>query len=360
MATSEPLPLSGSGTAPARSVRHGVAPGRVNLIGDHTDYNQGLALPMAIGLGVHVRFEPSDDSVLVVTSDAYPGERARIPRDVDADALATQEPPWARLVAAVVSLARPESGGTVHLSSDLPRGSGLSSSAALTVALAHAFGVEGDPLVLARLGQAAEHRIGVPVGLMDPLVCAGGTAGHALLIDFATLTTRQVPVPDAAQVTVVDSGQRRDLRSSAYAARVMECDAAAAVIGPLGLATEADIIGLRDPLLRRRARHVRNECGRVHLFAEALEDGDLVAAGRLMDESHRSLRDDFEATTPAVDALVSDVRARPGVTGVRMTGAGFGGCVVALGEAGALDPDALGERAWRVVAADGSVARRGG
>ena len=153
---------------------------------------------------------------------------------------------------------------------------------------------------------------------------------------------------------MVDSGQRRDLRTSAYGTRVAECEAAAAVIGPLGLATEADILGLRDSLLRRRARHVMTECTRVRAFAEALSDGDLGAAGRLMDESHRSLADEFEATTPEVDALVADLRARPGVLGVRMTGAGFGGCVVALGEPGALDPDALGTPAWRVAPSDGT------
>jgi galactokinase len=338
--------------------RHGAAPGRVNLIGDHTDYNRGLALPMAIGPAVTVRFEPGDDEVLVVSSDAYPGDRARIRWDIAADAVATQEPSWACLVAAVVSLARPESGGTLAIDSDLPRGSGLSSSAATAVALAVALGVEGDPLVLARICQAAEHRIGVPVGLMDPLVCAGARSGHGLLIDFATLATRHVPMPAGAEVTVVDSGQRRDLRTSAYGVRVMECEAATAVVGALGLTEEADISGLRDPVLRRRARHVRTECLRVRSFAEALEVGDLVTAGRLMDESHRSLSEDFEATTPEVDALVAGVRARPGVLGARMTGAGFGGCIVALGEPGALDPGGLGARAWRVVASDGSVARR--
>jgi galactokinase len=353
VATSEPE--AGHGVA----VVHTVAPGRVNLIGDHTDYNQGLALPMAIGLGVSVRFEPSATGVLVITSDAYPGERASVPVDVDASEVRTREPGWVRLVAAVVSLARPGSGGSLHLSSDLPRGAGLSSSAAVAVALADAFGVEGDPLVLARLCQAAEHRTGVPVGLLDPLACAAGTAGHALLIDFATLDVRQVPVPGDAEFTVIDSGRRRDLRDSAYGARVLECEAAAAVIGPLGLATGADITGLRDPVLRRRARHVRNECLRVRQFAEALRDGDLVAAGLAMDESHSSLADEFEASTPGVDALVTEVRSRPGVLGVRMTGAGFGGCVVALGEPGSLTPEAFPTPAWRVTPSDGALARHG-
>lgn len=334
--------------------------GRVNLIGDHTDYNQGLALPMAIGLGVSVMFEPTGGDGFEITSDAYPGDRASVPLDVDADAVGSLEPAWARLAAAMVSLARPAFGGRVHVTSTVPRGSGLSSSAALAVALADAFGVGGDALVIARLCQAAEHRVGVPVGLMDPLVCAGGISGHALLIDFASLDTRHVPVPAGAEFIVVDSGQRRDLRTSAYSTRVAECEAATAIIGPLGLATEADIIGLRDSLLRRRARHVVSECSRVQAFASALSGGDLVGAGLLMDESHRSLADAFEATTPALDALVGELRSRPGVLGVRMTGAGFGGCAAVLGEPGALDPAALGAEAWRVEPCDGTVARRTG
>ena len=350
-------------TGPANE-RTCFGPGRVNLIGDHTDYNLGLALPMAIDLGVTVSYQPVRDDGLVVTSEAYPGERAAFPIDLDAGAVAAIEPAWARLVAAVVSLARPESGGRIHVTSTLPRGSGLSSSAALAVALADALGVEGDATVIARVCREAEHRIGVPVGMMDPLVSAGGRAGHALLIDFATLATRQVPVPTAA-ITVVDSGQRRDLATSAYGTRVAECEAAATVIGPLGLATGDDITGLRDPVLRRRARHVMDECTRVRAFASALSACDLVTAGRLMDESHVSLASLFEATTPEVDALVAGVRARPGVHGVRMTGAGFGGCVVALGEPGALEPlrlasDGLGTTAWRVAPSDGSVARREG
>ena len=345
-------------TSASGTTEHSFGPGRVNLIGDHTDYNQGLALPMAIDLGVSVAYEPLAGERIELTSDAYPGQLAVIPLDLSADTVAAWEPGWARLAAAVVMLARPTWGGRVHMTATLPRGSGLSSSAAMAVALAKLFGVEGPALVVARLCQEAEHRIGVPVGLMDPLVCAGGRAGHALLIDFATLGTRQIAVPDGAEFTVVDSGQRRDLRTSAYGTRVAECEAAAQVIGPLGLATDADIVGLRDSLLRRRARHVMSECARVRAFAESLPGQDLVTAGGLMDESHRSLADDFEATTPEVDALVAALRSRPGVLGVRMTGAGFGGCVVALGESGALDPTALATPAWRVAPSDGTLARR--
>ena len=350
--------MSGSDGGGTRASERWFGPGRVNLIGDHTDYNQGLALPMAIGLGVTVTVEPTGADRFEITSDAYPGDRATVPLDVDAAAAASLDPEWAGLAAAMVSLARPASGGRVHIASTLPRGSGLSSSAALAVALANAFGVDGDALVIARLCQAAEHLVGVPVGLMDPLACAGGSAGHALLIDFASLDTRQIPVPAGAEFIVVDSGQRRDLRSSAYGTRVAECEAAAAIIGPLGLATEVDVIGLRDSLLRRRARHVIGECSRVLAFAAALAEGELVGARLLMDESHRSLADGFETTTPELDDLVRHLRSRPGVLGVRMTGAGFGGCVVMLAEPQAVDPAALGAAAWLVKPDDGTVARR--
>jgi galactokinase len=340
-----------------RSVRS-TGPGRVNLLGDHTDYNQGLALPVAIGLGVTVDWVPSDDERFTVTSDAYPGEMATMALVPDSDTMVVLEPAWARLVAAVVLLARPISGGAIHISSTLPRGSGLSSSAAVALALADAFGVEGDARVLAGLCQEAEHRIGVPVGLMDPLVCAGGRAGHALRIDFATGATQDVVLPPSVEIIVVDSGQRRDLRTSGYATRVAECGAAASVVGPLGLAGLDDLSGLRDPVLRRRARHVVTECGRVDAFARALSVGDLTAAGAAMDSSHASLAGDFAVSTSELDHLVASLRRRDGVLGARMTGAGFGGCVVALSEPGALDPSALGGPAWRVEAVDGTVTAR--
>jgi galactokinase len=333
-------------------------PGRVNLIGDHTDYNQGLALPMAIGLGVSVEVVPTGDDRVTVVSDAYPGSPVVLALVPDADTAASLEPSWARLVAAVVALARPETGVSLRVTSTLPHGAGLSSSAALSVALAVALGVDGDARVVAGLCRVAEHRIGVPVGLMDPLVCAGGRAGHALRMDFATGSTVDIALPSSAEFVVVDSGLRRDLRSSAYATRVAECEAAAAVVGPLGLAGPDDLAGLRDPVLRRRARHVVSECARVDAVAGALPGGDLAGAGTEMDASHRSLAQEFEVSTPELDELVTSLRSRPGVFGARLTGAGFGGCVVLLAEPGALDPSALGRPAWRVQAVDGTVTAR--
>ncbi len=338
--------------------RRATGPGRVNLIGDHTDYNQGLALPMAIGLGVSVEFTPTGGSQILVSSTAFANEELVIDLAPDAGEAARLEPPWLHLIAAVAALARPACGGRVRIDATLPMGAGLSSSAALCVALAEVFGAGGSPVDIARLCQEAEHRSGVPVGLMDPLVCAGGRKGHALLIDFSTLATRQVPIPADAEVVVVESGHRRALRDSGYARRVAECEAAAAVIGPLGLADDADLARLSDPVLRRRARHVVTECERVRRCATAFTEGDLAGAGALMTRSHQSLAGDFAVTTPEVDALVARLGSLPGVFGARMTGAGFGGCVVALSRPGAVDLADLATRGWRVEPTDGTVATR--
>ena len=276
----------------------------------------------------------------------------------EAGSIAAITPPWGRLIGAMVALAHPGSGGILTLESNLPVGSGLSSSAALCTALAEVFGETGPAAVIAHLCQQAEHLTGVPVGIMDPLVCAGGLRDHALLVECSTLSTRQIRMPADAEVVVVDSGQHRTLRTTRYAARVAECRAAAAVIGSLGSADDSELAGLHDPLLRRRARHVVSECRRVHLCAAALLSDDLDGAGSLMTESHRSLADDFEVSTPAVDELVAWLVAHPGVFGARMTGAGFGGCVVAVGRPGAIEVESLSTPAWRVEASDGTVASR--
>jgi galactokinase len=340
-------------------VRRATGPGRVNLIGDHTDYNQGLALPMAIELGVTVEFVPSADAHVAVTSTAF-GPTVRLPVDLPADGatLAALEPPWTRLIGAMIATARPDTGGTMTIDTNLPIGSGLSSSAALCVAVAEVFGVGGSAEAVAGLCQRAEHLAGVPVGMMDPLICLRGQRGRALLIDFSTLATEQIPVPADAEFVVVDSRQRRTLVTSDYAARVAECEAAAAVIGPLGMADEADLMALDDPVLRQRARHVISECRRVRQCAAALARGDLTRAGTLMSESHHSLASDFAVGTADLDALVERLASLPGVYGARMTGAGFGGCAVALSRPGAVDLDALSTPAWRVAPSDGTVAVR--
>jgi galactokinase len=313
-----------------RTVR-AFAPGRVNLIGDHTDYTGGWAMPMAVEWGTTVEVARGGDRV-ELTSGEEP-QPAVIPLDV-AEPRAV-EPPWARYVAGVVAVVRPAEGAVGTVRTTLPVGAGLSSSAALEVAVALALGFEGTPHELALACQRAEHLAsGVPSGVMDQLASVLGVEGHALLMDFSSLEVIPVPMPAGVDVIVAHSGQARALASSAYAERRTQCEAAAAVIGPLRQAAVEDLARLDDPLLRRRARHVVNENRRVHDFAACLRAGDLVDAGALMAASHASLRFDFEVSTPALDALVAELTAVPGVYGARLTGAGFGGCVVALADAG--------------------------
>ncbi|MDQ4098379.1 MAG: galactokinase, partial [Actinomycetota bacterium] len=322
------------------------APGRVNLIGDHTDYTGGFVLPMAIDRRTVVELEFGGKS-WEVASDAEP-EPATIPVEVvDPSSV---RPPWARYVAGVLAVVRPREGGRARITSKVPVGAGLSSSAALEVSFALALGFDGTPLALALACQRAEHLAsGVPSGVMDQLASAAGREGHALLIDCRTYEILPVPIPAGVEVIVAHSGQSRTLVGSAYAERRAQCEAAVAVIGPLREASLDDLAALGDEVVRRRARHVISENGRVLAFADALRGGDLEAAGRLMAESHRSLREDFEVSTPALDALVDRLSAVPGVFGARLTGAGFGGCVVALAE-----PETAAE-GWRLRPAAGAA-----
>jgi galactokinase len=321
------------------------APGRVNLIGDHTDHAGGLALPMAVDLGTTVTGTTGGRAV-VVTSDAE-GGTADVPLDVGDPAAAT--PAWARYVAGVVAEVRPSVGLRGRVRTTLPVGAGLASSAALEVAVALALGADHGPDELARLAQRAEHRAtGVPTGLMDQLTATSAVAGHALLVDFADGSHTTVAVPDDLEVLVVHSGEARALERTGYAERRDQVASAAARIGPLRDRPVGDADAIADAVLRRRARHVIAENARVVTMAEALAAGDARAAGALMVESHAGLRDDLEVSTPALDALVDALLALRGVHGARLTGAGFGGCVVALAEPGAVHPSELTGRGWRV------------
>ncbi len=309
------------------------APGRVNLIGDHTDYTGGLVLPMAIDRWTEVRGERGGDHVVLRSADAV--QPAVIPLDI-AEPWRV-EPEWARYVAGVVAELRPTVGFGGEVSTTIPLGSGLSSSAALEVAVALALGADGSALDVARMCQRAEQRAsGVPCGIMDQLASAGGVEGAALFIDCGDLAVHPIAIPEQVEVIVVDSGEPRALASSAYAERVRACATAEQIIGPLRDARLSALDKISDEVVHARARHVITENERVRAFASALGDANVLACGRLMDESHESLRDDYDVSTPTLDRLVSTLRSMAGVLGARLTGAGFGGCVVALAEAGAV------------------------
>ena len=329
------------------------APGRVNLMGDHTDYTGGLVLPMAVDLGTTVVLARGGRVVELESREER--SRAVVPLEVaDAEGVT---PAWARYVAGVVSVLRPAEGGTGTVETELPLGAGLSSSAALEVSVALALGFQGTAVDLALACQRAEQvATGTATGIMDQLVSAAGIEGHALLIDCTSLGIEPVELPGGVSVLAAHSGERRSVATSAYADRRRQCLAAEERIGPLRVATLADVVRLDDPVLRRRARHVVSENERVRSFSACLRTGDLRGAGRLMLESHASLRDDYEVSTPALDALVERLGRLPGVHGVRLTGAGFGGCVVALVDQEARDhvEERSGARGWWLRAAAGA------
>ncbi len=310
------------------------APGRVNLIGDHTDYTGGLCLPMALTRGVTIRGERGGEAVRLQSD--HDDARADVPLEVDDPSGVAPE--WARYVAGVVAELRPTRGLSGTVRSDLPIGAGLSSSAALEVATALALGASGSPRELAELCRRAEHAAsGVPCGILDQLASTSGVEGHALLMDCTLGTTTPVTIPDAIEFVVVHSGEDRTLAGSAYGVRHDECAKAEQFIGPLRSASLDDVRSIDDRTIRRRARHVVTENQRVRATTAALAEADATAVGSLFVASHASLRDDFDCSTPAVDATVERLRAVPGVHGARMTGGGWGGCVVAVTEPGALD-----------------------
>jgi galactokinase len=319
------------------------APGRVNLIGEHTDYSGGLVLPMTIDRWTDVRCSPASNITLRSDDEALPAVL-----DLQIDDLAAVEPPWAKYVAGVVAEMRPTTGIIGTVATTIPIGAGLSSSAALEVAVALALGYEGTAVELAQLCRRAEIRAsGVPCGIMDQLTVAAGISGHALLIDCHELTIESVKIPDDLEI-VVQFIVHRTLVGSGYADRVAECAHAESLIGPLRTATIDDLIAIPDAIVRARALHVVSENQRVRDFSGALSAGDPHAAGELMLASHHSLRDLYEVSTPVMDAAVERLMQQPGVYGARMTGGGFGGCVVALTEPGAVTDG------WVVRAVDGA------
>ncbi len=326
------------------------APGRVNLIGEHTDYNDGFVLPIAIDRDVRIAFAPrSDRRVRLYSLDFRAASEFEL-EDIRPDPEAT----WSNYVRGMaVELLRdglPLRGMDAVMQGDVPIAAGLSSSAALEVAAGLAFQVSSEielgPVELAQLAQRAEHEfMGVRVGIMDQFISRIGRGGHALSIDCRTLEYRQVPLNAVAHCFVVaDSRQSRELAGSAYNERRAQCEAAVAALAETALATKHPVRALRDvdPVdlgcygysldltIGRRARHIVWENARVLAAIAHLERGDLEAFGELMDESHESLRFDYEVSSPALDLLAGAARQVEGCLGSRLTGAGFGGCTVSL------------------------------
>jgi galactokinase len=323
------------GGAPTLLVR---APGRVNLIGEHTDYNDGFVLPMAISRAVWIALSPRTDRRVVVHSldfgETLVVDLARVERGRG----------WGEYIKGV-AWALEQAGSNLRgwqgvVAGDVPIGAGLSSSAALELAVARAF-AEVSRLTwagraMALLAQRAEREwVGVPCGIMDQLISAVGRAGHALLIDCRTLETRYVPLPDGVSVVVMDTGTRRRVSDSAYQERRRECSVAAQRLGVSSLRdlSEEQLTGPGNRLsgsLLRRARHVISENARTLAAAEAMVRGDAGTLGSLMDASHRSLRDDYQVSSPELDAIVACAWRESACLGARLTGAGFGGCAIAL------------------------------
>ncbi|MEX2270373.1 MAG: galactokinase family protein, partial [Vicinamibacterales bacterium] len=309
--------------------------GRVNLIGDHTDYNLGLALPMTLPLHVTVDAQLRSDWQVAVRSGAFP-EDGLVQFEVGAWRCEGRWTDYVRGASAL--LAREgifEHGAAIAIQSDIPPGAGLASSAALCVALVQALsrlgGVTLDALRIARLARAIETDfVGAPVGMMDQ-IAAQGAPGRAQMIDFRDESSRPVSLPASLDVDVIDSGIAHEHRSSGYADRRRECAEACALLGVASLRDVGDDASaaahLPDPL-PRRVRHVVSENQRVRDAVTALQRGEVAAFGALMSASHASLRDDFDVSLPEIDAIVDQASHSPGVLGARLTGGGFGGSVV--------------------------------
>ena len=297
------------------------APGRVNLIGEHTDYNLGLVLPMGIGLECRVATAArASGDVLRVHSEQLGTAEIRLSR-------LQPRGDWTDRVAGIAWALGRVPAQDVLISSTVPVGGGLSSSAALGVALALAFGGPRDSLELAKIARAAETDFaGVPCGIMDQFAAA---TGGAALLDCRSLEFRAVKIPKDLAIVAVNSMVRHELGDSAYRTRVEECAQAARELGVASLRDAGiDQLAKLDGPLLKRARHVVTENARVEAFADAASRGDLAGMGRLAVESHRSLRADYEVSCPELDDLVDIAMHLPGVVGARMTGGGFGGCTV--------------------------------
>ncbi len=319
------------------------APGRVNLIGEHTDYNEGFVLPCAIDYQTVISCAKRSDRQIRVVAADYECQQDIF--SLDENILHHPDLMWANYVRGIIlhlmALDNSFGGADMVISGNIPQGAGLSSSASLEVAVGKAiqalYQLPLDGVALALNGQKAENLfVGCNCGIMDQLISALGEKDHALLIDCRSLETFPVSMPDDIAVVIINSNVKRGLVGSEYNTRRAQCEAAAHFFDVKALRDidlmqfEAKKSGL-DPLVARRAKHVISENTRTLAAAEALSQGDLPRIGVLMAESHVSMRDDFDITVPQIDLLVDIVKQEIGIHGgVRMTGGGFGGCIVAL------------------------------
>ncbi|REL30673.1 galactokinase [Thalassotalea euphylliae] len=319
-----------------------IAPGRVNLIGEFTDYNLGYVLPCALNFSTQVLFKKRDDNQVIVYSNNYPGEQDSFAVD---DTISQGDSQWGNYIRAVVYVLKkrgyPLGGIELLISSDVPQGAGLSSSAALEVSIAgalnQAFDLGIDTKSIALIGQQAENEfMHCQCGIMDQLISAQAAPGHALKIDCDNLSTEKVSIPSDLNLVIVNSNYPRKLVESEYNQRRLDCEGAAAKMQVSSL-RQADLTMLEStkPVLTeneyKRAFHVLSENQRVIDTVNALANNDMSALRDLLAASHQSLRDNFEVTVPATDGLVDIIsRALDGRGAVRMTGGGFGGAVICL------------------------------
>ncbi len=334
-----------TGNGPIRSF---FAPGRINLIGEHLDYNGGYVFPAAISLGITGYRQERDDALVHMRSEEAPGD---VLSDLDGNATSASVPPWANYSLGALRYIRKRGaalsqGMNILYSSTLPQGSGLSSSAALEVLTAYmligaSVRSDRDRVSMAVLMREMENEhIGVQCGIMDQFTVALGRKGHAILLNSETLEYEYVPVDtDGSGFIIMNSNRPRALADSRYNERRAECEEALALIRDknpsvrnLAMAGIEDLASIQDRVLEKRARHVITENKRVLESVAALRAKDLRRFGVLLSESHRSLRDDYEVTGSELDALVGAAVKAPGCAGARMTGAGFGGCAIALVE----------------------------
>jgi galactokinase len=321
------------------------APGRVNLIGEHTDYNDGFVLPMAIDRDIWIALHRRADHRIVLHSLDFTR-----PADFSLDDVQHVEDWIEYVMGSAWTLGEagfPTEGWEGVLAGDIPIGAGLSSSAALELALLKAFWAaspwEWDGTQMAQLARRIENEwVGVQSGIMDQLISSLGEAGHALLIDCRSLGISSVPLPAGTRVIVLDTGTRRGLVDSAYNERVAQCQKVSDFFNVPALrdvslaALETENDGL-ERLASRRARHVVSENIRALQAADAMRAGDSFSLGQLMNASHQSLRDDYEVSSVELDVMVEIARGQVGCYGARMTGGGFGGCAVALVEESVVD-----------------------